>query len=48
MFKGREANRAAHALADLDYECIEGDEHNTSSISSHVLVIVSADLAAAE
>jgi hypothetical protein len=48
VFKGREANRAAHALADLGYECIEGDEHITSSIPSHVLVIVSADLAATE
>ena len=43
LFKRRECNRAAHVLADLGYECVEGEELITSSIPNVVNVIVTAD-----
>ena len=45
VFKNRDCNRAAHALG---YECVEGDELITSPTPSNVLVIVTANIAAAE
>ena len=48
LFKRRECNRAAHALADLGYECVEGEELITSSIPNVVNVIVTVDRLALE
>ena len=45
-FLRRVGSRAAHALAGLGYECVEGEALITSSISNDVLVIVSDDLSA--
>ncbi|XP_066364948.1 uncharacterized protein [Miscanthus floridulus] len=43
-FQSRVGNRAAHALAALGYECIEGEELITSFVPEIILVIVSDDL----
>jgi hypothetical protein len=48
LFKRRECNRAAHALADLGYECVEGEDLITSSVPNVVNVIVTADRLAVE
>jgi hypothetical protein len=45
-FKSRVCNEAAHALADLAYACIEGEEIVSNSIPSTVNVIVNADFSA--
>lgn len=48
LFKRRECNRVAHALAELGYACSEGEELISSSIPDIVNVFVAADLLADE
>ena len=43
-FLGRTGNRAAHVLAGLGYDCIEGEALICSSVPDDVIVIVSHDL----
>jgi len=43
-FLSRVGNRAAHALAALGSECVEGEELITSSVPRDVHVIVADDL----
>lgn len=43
-FLSRVGNRAAHAMAALGYECVEGEKLIASSAPKNVLVIVSDDL----
>ncbi|XP_066373674.1 uncharacterized protein [Miscanthus floridulus] len=43
-FLGRAGNKAAHVLASLGYDCVEGEALITSAIPDDIVVIVSDDL----
>jgi len=43
IFKSRVCNAAAHALANLGYECVEGEEIISNSVPSNFNVIVVDD-----
>jgi hypothetical protein len=46
VFQGRECNTVAHELANLGYNCVEGNEIISNSIPDHIVVMVAADLSA--
>jgi hypothetical protein len=46
VFKNRACNAATHALVDLGYVCVEGEEIISVSVPSNINVIVSADSSA--
>ena len=48
VFRNRDYNKAAHALAASGYECVEGVEIFSTSVPCDVHVIVAADSLAAE
>jgi hypothetical protein len=48
VFRNSDCNKAAHALAALGYECVEGVEIFSTLVPCDVHVIVAADSLAAE
>lgn len=48
IFKSRDCNCVAHALAELGYECVGGEEIISNSIPCNIPALVAADVLADE